>query len=104
MIRGAQTLTAIFPKSFEPETNRKGKRSALAVERDICLSYRFYYHFHLSRRRLDDAVVELEREFFITGATILSCLTKNDGLLKDIVSNNPDKRQLQRRYPNFNWN
>ncbi|QNK63961.1 hypothetical protein H7F33_05570 [Pedobacter sp. PAMC26386] len=103
MIRGSQTLTSIFPPAFENKAT-KGKRNAYALDRDACMSYRFYYYYHLQRKRFDDAIADMEKEFFISGRTIADRLTENNDLLKDIAQNAPDRKQLRQRYPHFNWN
>ncbi|TZF81806.1 hypothetical protein FW774_17265 [Pedobacter sp. BS3] len=103
MIRGSQTLTAIFPAAFTPDSSRKGKKSVFTAERDTCLAYRFYYYYHIARKRFDDAIAIMEKEFFIAGTTIIARLTENDALLKDIKQNNPDRAALRKRYPHFNW-
>ncbi|WP_145859065.1 hypothetical protein [Pedobacter suwonensis] len=102
MIRGSQTLTSIFPPA--PEAKNKGKRNVYALDRDTCMSYRFYYYYHLERKRFDDAILDMEKEFFISGRTIADRLTENNELLKDIALNAPSRKQLKQRYPHFNWN
>lgn len=104
MIRGSQTLTAIFPKSIKPEAKNKGNKGIYTDERDACLAYRFYFYYHIARKRLDDAVADMEKEFFISSTTIIGRLTDNDLLLKDIAANAPTRSQLRKRYPHFNWN
>lgn len=104
MIKGSQTLTSIFPPAFSPDAKRKGKKSIFIQDRDACMAYRFYFYYQLKRYRLDDAIVDMEKEFFIAGTTIIRLLTENDSLLKDIKANSPTSKQLARRYPHFNWN
>jgi hypothetical protein len=104
MIRGSQTLTAIFPPAIKPDAKNKGNKGLYTVERDICLAYRFYYYYHIARKRFDDAIADMEKEFFISASTIVGRLTDNDVLLKDITANAPTRPQLRKRYPHFNWN
>jgi len=104
MIRGAQTITSIFPPAFEPDASRKGKRNIYTLDRDACMAYRFYFYYHILRKRFDDAIADMEKEFFIAGTTIIRQLTENDSLLKDIKQNAPSRKQLSKRYPHFNWN
>lgn len=104
MIRGAQTITSLFPPAFETDATRKGKRSVFASERDACMAYRFYFRYHILRERFDDSVANMEKEFFLSGRTIVDKITELQPLIKDIIGNNPDRKQLRNRYPHFNWN
>lgn len=104
MIRGSQTITAIFPKAIKADPNRKGNKGIYTAERDAALCYRFYFYYHILRKRFDDAVADMEKEFFISSTTIIGRLTENDALLKDIAGNSPSRNALRKRYPHFNWN
>ncbi len=73
------------------------------MDRDVCLAYRFYFYYQVLRKRFDDALSDMEREFFISSATISARLTENDVLLKDIISNKPTRAALKKRYPHLNW-
>lgn len=103
MIKGSQTLTKIFPPSFQPEASRKGIGSIYTADRDACMAYRFYFYYQILRYRFDDAICDMEKEFFISGTTIIGRLTANDALLKDIQLNAPSRTQLRKRYPHLNW-
>ena len=100
MIRGSQTITAIFPTAIKPDNTRKSNKGVYIVERDICLCYRYYYHYQI---RMDDAVATLEKEFFISASTIMARLVDYADLLKDIVNNEPSKSDLRKKYPIFVW-
>ena len=102
MIRGSQTLTSIFPTAIKPDP-LKGK-GVYTQDRDVCLCYRYYYHYEINRVRMDDAVAKMEKEFFISSGTIMARLVDYAGLLKDIVNNKPTKSQLRKKYPQFVWN
>ena len=102
MIRGSQTISAIFPTALNsPRNSNKGVYTA---ERDICLCYRYYYHYEILRVRMDDAVATMESEFFISSSTIMARLVEYADLLKDIVNNKPSKSDLRKKYPQFTWN
>lgn len=101
MIRGRQTITAIF-KDEQP--NPKRVNGAFMPDRDAAIAYRFYYHYKLLRRTFEDAVDGMQNEFFISSSTIVTRLTQNDALLRDITNNKPTRNDLRKRYPHFNWN
>jgi len=104
MIRGSQTITAIFPTAIKSENAGKSNKGIYTAERDICLCYRYYYYYQINRIRMDDAVATLEREFFISASTIMARLVDYADLLKDIVNNEPTKIDLRKKYPQFVWN
>lgn len=103
MIRGSQTITSIFPTAIKPES-RKANKGIYTQDRDVCLCYRYYYHYEISRTRMDDAVATMENEFFISASTIMARLVDYADLLKDIVNNKPSKTELRKKYPQFVWN
>lgn len=103
MIRGSQTLQSLFPPAFEPDASRKGKRNIYVQERNDCMAHRFYYYYHLLKKRFDVAVADMENEFFISGSTIIAALTENDAKLKEVIAASPDRNALRKAYPHLNW-
>ena len=104
MIRGSQTITSIFPTAIQSDSARKSNKGVYTIERDMCLCYRYYYHYEINRIRMDDAVATMEAEFFISASTIMARLVDYADLLKDIVNNKPTKTDLRKKYPQFVWN
>lgn len=104
MIRGTQTISSIFNTPIKPEKSRKSQKGVYTEERDICLCYRYYYHYEIVRDRPDDVLLNMEKEFFISATTIMARLVDYAGLLKDIVNNKPTRSQLKKKYPQFVWN
>lgn len=104
MIRGSQTITQIFPTAIKSESSRKSIKGVYTQDRDICMCYRYYYHYEILRVRMDDAVATMEKEFFVSASTIMTRLVDYADLLKDIVYNKPSKKELREKYPQFVWN
>ncbi|SMO48244.1 hypothetical protein [Solitalea koreensis] len=102
-MRNQLALTSIFPAAFEPVVSNKGKRNMYAVKRDECMAYRFYYHYHLQRCRFDDAIANMEHEFWLSGSTITNYLTRNNARLKEIIAQKPGTSDLKKLYPSFSW-
>jgi hypothetical protein len=100
MIRGSQTLTAIFT---DENTKDKKINGAFTADRDTAMAYRFYYHYNIIRRRFDDIPDILEREFYISSTTVVKKLTEYNDLLKQIKANTPTRDELKQRYPHYNW-
>lgn len=104
MIRGSQTISQIFPSAIKTESSRKGNKGIYTQERDTCMCYRYFYYHQIHKIRLDDAVVKMEKDFFIGASTIMSRLVECSNILKDIVDQNPTLNELRKQYPQFNWN
>lgn len=82
---------------------RTGIKGVYTANRDMCLCYRFYYYYEISKLRFDIAIAHMENEFWISADTITARITANDSLLKDICNNAPSKASLRRRYPHLTW-
>lgn len=104
MIRGTQTVISLFPNAIKTASKKGGNKGIYTFDRDVCICYRYYFHYEVSRVRHDDVLTYLEKEFFISATTIMDRLTDNAGLLKDIVNNKPSRISLKRKYPHFSWN
>ncbi|WP_336834063.1 hypothetical protein [Sphingobacterium siyangense] len=104
MIRGSQTIASIFPTAIDPQESKKLRKGVYTEDRDICLCYRYYYHFEIIRNRPDDVLASMEKEFFISASTIMARLVDCSDLLKDIVNNKPTRTMLKKKYPWFSWN
>lgn len=102
MIRGTQTVLSLFPNAIK--TNPKGNKGIYTFDRDVCICYRYYFHYEVARLRHDDVLSNLENEFFISASTIMTKLTDHADLLRDIVNNKPTRVSLKKKYPHFCWN
>lgn len=83
-----------------------GDTNELKDCRNRALTARFYYHFHIVRKRPDDIYILLSKtEFFIKPETIYKILTadaQND-YLNQLIETNATAARLQRDYPGFKW-
>lgn len=103
-MRGQQTIyTGIFPQSVVIEPTRKGNRNVNIEQRDKALASRYFYHVHVLRKRYDDALADLEREFFITPASIVQRLQEMQEYLKELVSMKVSVTDLKKLYPFYTW-
>jgi hypothetical protein len=103
MIRGTQSVLSLFPTSIDTKTEQKGHRNVHIDRRDEVLTTRFYYYYQIRRMRYDDALVELETEFFITPNVILQRIGLKGDLMKQLVKNETKVTTLRKKYPFFNW-
>jgi len=103
-MRGHETLfLKIFPPSVDLEAAKKGQRNTQTERRDSVLTYRYYYWVHLRRKRYDDALSELEREFFLSAAVVVQRLDQRREQLKELVITKPGPVELKKILPHFNW-
>ncbi|MFB9862732.1 hypothetical protein [Rufibacter immobilis] len=103
-MRGHETLfTNLFPPSVSLEAPKQGQRNTQTDRRDDVLAHRYYYWVHLRRNRYDDALAELEKEFFLSAAVVVQRLDRRRELLRELVAWKPNPRQLGVKLPHFNW-
>ncbi|WP_192821211.1 hypothetical protein [Rufibacter sp. LB8] len=103
-MRGREVLyDQVFPTSVNLGERVKGQRHTQTDRRDEDLTYRYYYWGHLKRKRYDDSLAELEKEFYITAAVVVQRLDKKRDLLKDLVARKALPRELKKRLPHFDW-
>lgn len=105
MQRGQYSLfTSVFPSAVESNPDNKGRRNVFLDKRDEALISRYYFYAQVKRKRYDDCLVELEKEFFITAGVITQRIDLGLDVLKDLVDKNVKVVYLKRKYPNWNWN
>jgi hypothetical protein len=75
-MRGTTALTSLFPSSIEAKSEQKGQRNVHIDRRDDALAARFYFYHHIIRKRYDDILLELEKEFFLTPNVIIQRLAQ----------------------------
>jgi hypothetical protein len=103
-MRGQRTLfDDLLLKAEAMKTEKQRPRNALMPKRNTLLLYRYYYYVEIARLRFDDALKQLEREFFIVEARIVVLLTENNTQLRTIVADKPDRTTLKKLYPFVNW-
>ena len=101
--RGQTTLFTNIFITDTPNTDRKGQRNVLIDRRDEALAYRYYFHIEILRKRYDDALKDLENEFFITENVIVQRLTPYADYLRSMKVKNTKPIVMRKKYPWFNW-
>jgi hypothetical protein len=102
-MRGRKALyDDLIPSSLEL-TGQKSQRNMFLEERDEAMCCRFYYHAHLCRRRYDDCLTELSREFFLSPNVITQRLIRKDASIRELISRQIPPAELRKRYPYFVW-
>lgn len=104
MMRGQNALyNSIFPSSIASETENKGKRNVAIDDRDDAMACRYYYYANILRRRYDDCLIELYREFFLRPNVITQRLMTRTDFLKQMVKDNVTVADLKKKYPQWVW-
>jgi hypothetical protein len=104
-MRGTNTLFGLFvEKDKAPKPDDYRARNHYKPERDLCLAYRFFYYANIQRMRYDDALKQLEREFFLTEHRLVVVMAENQKKLAEIIEHNPTPAQLAKLYPHLVWN
>ena len=103
-MRGNTVLTSMFPTSVEDRLEKKGQRSVHLERRDDALAARFYFYHHFIRKRYDDILLELEKEFFITPDVVIRRLNQRIDYLKELNQKKVKVNYLKKKFPFFTWN
>lgn len=104
MARGQQNLfNQLFPSSIKPEPTSKSKRNAYLEDRNDALACRYFYLAHIQRKRYDDCLVQLSKEFFLTTGVIIQCLTTRQAYIKNLINSECTVIELKKRYPHYVW-
>lgn len=103
MPRGHNTLFTNIFINDTPQPDRKGHRNVLIDKRDEALAYRYFFHVEILRKRYDDALKDLESEFFITENVIVQRLTPYADYLRNLKQKKTTPVIMRKKYPWFNW-
>ncbi len=107
MLRGHRSIfLSLFPENtteFTPASEKRGRSEALIVKRNELLICRYYYYMKIERLQYLDALVLLEKEFFLCIRTIQNILMDNSGVLKELSKLKPKIKYFKERFPNIVW-
>jgi hypothetical protein len=81
----------------------KGRSERLDDQRNECLITRYLYMMKLTGWRLDLLKKMIASDFFLSERTVLNILDDNYAMLRSIRNNMPDKTQLEKKWPQYNW-
>lgn len=103
-IKGKQKLyNKVVPTSIVKSKGNYSARNTDIEARHDCMTARYYYYAVLLRKRYDDALEALEREWFLRPNQITTCLLKREELLLDLTDNKTTPKELKEMYPWFDW-
>jgi hypothetical protein len=91
------------PQTTPTEIAKKGRNTALHVNRNRCIVHRYYFYITFTEKRYATIIQKLEDEFFISQVTIIMLLTQYFGLITEIRKNKLSITDLQKKYPHLVW-
>ncbi len=102
-MRGKNAYDALF-KTGENKNrkNSKGRNNDLIIERNECLYSRFFFYSRMQRKRYEDVIEILSKEFFLSScriAVLIESATKQD--LK--AFEDWHIRDFEKNYNFLNW-
>ncbi|MEJ7821981.1 MAG: hypothetical protein WKF85_06645 [Chitinophagaceae bacterium] len=102
-MRGKNAYDALF-KTGENESRKysKGRNNDLVIERNECLYGRFYFYSKMQRKRYEDVIELLSKEYFLSSSRIgvlIESAPKED--LR--AFENWDVKDFERKYNFLNW-
>jgi hypothetical protein len=104
-MRGKKALYEdLIPSSIGEPVGQKSQRNTFLDERDEAMVHRYYFHAHICRKRFDDCLLDLSREFFLSHNVITQRLLKKDEDIKGLILEGVQPHELRKKYPHFVWN
>lgn len=103
LMRGSQALMALVSNDLN-STSEKHIKGRFKDERDDAIACRFFYYGHLVGKRYDLCLTYISKEFFITELVVGQRLMSRQDFIKQLRISNTSAKDLQKRYPWFNWN
>lgn len=91
------------PQTPSTEIAKKGRNTAMHINRNRCIVHRYYYYITYTEKRYATIIQNLATEFFISQMTIIQLLTQYFGLITEIRKNNISIADLQKKYPHLVW-
>jgi hypothetical protein len=106
-MRGQRTLfDELMTNELKAKIANDGKqrpRNVLMPDRNTLLIHRYYYYVQIVRLQFEDALSQLEKEFFIVSDRIVVVMSDNDTQFRSIIQAKPDRATLKKLYPYINW-
>lgn len=104
MIVGQRTLYHdLLKPDVKPANQTKGRSVLLMDKRNTLLCYRYFYYAFHQKKTYQDALKELENEFFIAEITIIKCLSERQADLKEIFNSKPTINDLKKQFIWLVW-
>lgn len=101
--RGIRTLFSDIIIEDYPLKIVKGRSERLDDLRNECLITRYLYLMKITGWRLDLLKHAIATDFFLSQRTVINILDDNDDMIRMIRKNLPDRKELEKKWPQYNW-
>lgn len=105
-MRGQQSIFAdIIPQIIKQKASGIGRNKDLVARRNTKIIYRYYYYTQLQAARLDYSYIIglLSVEFDLSDFRLIIIMQENHAELKQVFSEKPTIKELQKKYPYLSW-
>lgn len=92
-----------MPEERHPRTSQKGRNSNLVNRRNTLLVARYYYYGHFRHRGYEEIVAALQREFFLSPATITHIVQDNADVLEVMKKEAKSIVYFQAQWEHLKW-
>jgi hypothetical protein len=104
MQRGRQIFDKLNYDSSEIlKHGSKGRSKILIKERNQCICLRYWYHSKRHKRRYDEVLKLLSKEFYLSERTIVDVVSENANLIKNVYKENPIINRLKIEFEHLTW-
>lgn len=107
-MRGASLFYDLFTENAVITDNPKsqpgrGRSEDLIVQRNELLLNRYFYLGKHSGKRYPDILKQLQEEFFLSEARVISLISENSDFLRKLRENPPTVQQLKSKWEHIKW-
>jgi hypothetical protein len=105
MIRGSRILTEDPVKAVNEyiKIQKKGRNLDLIKKRNTVILYRYYMYKNFSKWGYEQIIETISEEIYLSTRTVTDILTANLQELRQITSEKPDLRVLDKQFPHYDW-
>lgn len=103
MPRGSLTLFNEIFVSAPALKSRKGRSEDCNALRNKCIIERYWYFGANTGFAYPILLKIISAQFFITERTVHNVISENIGLLHQVRTSKPTKRELEKKWPHLSW-
>lgn len=87
----------------KPPSQGKGRSADLIADRNEHMMYRYYFYTRIKGFQYLSALTAISEQFYLSVSTIIYQLKINSDRLHEIMKEGATPRDLQKKFPWFNW-
>lgn len=104
MQRGKKLFDQLILKNDENKSIKKGRSEVLLNERNKLVCYRYWYYAKLHKKRYDEVLKLLSKEFFIAERSVTAIIINKSDFVKDVFKETPSLSKLKTEFYFLTWN